>query len=175
MDAVAVALGSAADEEAVRRIIQQVGLFVIGSGDGDDEIASGFSAAKAAFAWERVLQVSTAPTDKHSGGLVDASFECFLSETMTPIERLVNGVAGADTVGRIAFVFCFEWSRESAISTYSGSASELSVYLRLNGGPYRLTCAPPKYSSPNIDLDTPLVWRLSHGGIRSTDERTAVR
>jgi len=84
-------------------------------------------------------------------------------------------VAGADTVGRIAFVFCFEWSRESAISTYSGSASELSVYLRLNGGPYRLTCAPPKYSSPNIDLDTPLVWRLRHGGVRSTDERPAVR
>jgi hypothetical protein len=175
MDAVAVALGSAADEEAVRRIIHQVGLFVISSGDGDDEIASGLSAAKAAFAWERVLQVSTAPADKHSGGLVDASFECFLSETMTPIERLVNGVAGTDTVGRIAFVFCFEWSRESAISTYSGSANELSVYLRLNGGPYRLTCAPPKYSSPNIDLDTPLVWRLSHGGIRSTDERPAVR
>ena len=104
-----------------------------------------------------------------------AAFECFLTETVSPIETLVHDVAEADTAGRIAFVFCFEWSRESAISTYSGSASELSVYLRLNGGPYRLTCAPPKYSSPDIDLDTPLVWRLSRGGARSTDERPAVR
>ena len=175
MDAVAIALGNATDEEAIRRVIQHVGLFVIGSGEGDDEIAAGLSAAKAAFAWDRVLQVSIAAADKHSGGLVAAAFECFLSETVSPIETLVHDVAEADTVGRIAVVFCFEWSRESAISTYSGSASELSVYLRLNGGPFRLTYGPPKYSSPDIDLDTPLVWRLSRGGARSTDERPAVR
>ena len=156
MDAVAIALGNATDEEAIRRVIQHVGLFVIGSGEGDGEIAAGLSAAKAAFAWERLLQVSIAAADRHSGGLVAAAFECFLSETVSPIETLVHDVAEADTVGRIAVVFCFEWSRESAISTYSGTASDLSVYLRLNGGPYRLTCAPPKYSSPDIDLDTPL-------------------
>lgn len=175
MDAVAIALGNATDEEAIRRVIQHVGLFVIGSGEGDDEIASGLSAAKAAFAWDRVLQVSIAAADEHSGGLVAAAFECFLSETVSPIETLVHDVAEADTVGRIAVVFCFEWSRETAITSYSGTASDLSVYLRLNGGPFRLTYGPPKYSSPDIDLDAPLVWRLSRGGARSTDERPAVR
>ena len=175
MDAVAIALGNATDEEAIRRVIQHVGLFVIGSGEGDGEIAAGLSAAKAAFAWDRVLQVSIAAADKHSGGLVAAAFECFLSETVSPIETLVHDVAEADTVGRIAVVFCFEWSRETAITSYSGTASDLSVYLRLNGGPFRLTYGPPKYSSPDIDLDTPLVWRLSRGGARSTDERPAVR
>ena len=54
MDAVAIALGNATDEEAIRRVIRHVGLFVIGSGEGDDEIASGLSVAKAAFAWDRV-------------------------------------------------------------------------------------------------------------------------
>jgi hypothetical protein len=122
-----------------------------------------------------VLQVSNAPADRHSGGLVNASFECFLAETVSPIEALVNGVAEADTVGRIAFVFCFEWSRESALTAYRGSASELSTYLRLNGGPYRLTYGPPKYSSPDIDLDTPLVWFVSHRSRLSPEDRLAIR
>jgi hypothetical protein len=162
MDAVIIAIGDAADEDTIRRAVARVGLFVVDVATTDSEIEPGLSAAKAALAWDRILQVSDSASAHDSGDLVNASFECLLSDNVSPIEKLVCGIAESSTVGPITIVFCYEWSRESAITYYKGSSSELSVYLRLNGGPYRMTNSFPKYASPDIDLDTPLVWLLSN-------------
>jgi hypothetical protein len=167
MDAVIIAISDAADEDAVRREVARVGLFVVNLNSFDSEIEPGLSAAKAALAWDRLFQVSDSASVHDSGRLVSSSFECLLSDSCSPIEKLARGIAESCTAGPITVVFCYAWSRDSAITYYKGSSSELAVYLRLNGGPYRITRSYPKYHSPNLDLDTPLVWLLSNCGASS--------
>ncbi|MCY3016279.1 MAG: hypothetical protein NT171_16525 [Planctomycetota bacterium] len=161
MDAVIIAIRDAADEDAIRRAVALVGLSVVNLASFDSEIEPGLSAAKAALAWDRLLQVSDSASSRDSGNLVNTSFEYLLSDDLSLIEKLAYGIAESSTVGPITLVFCYEWSRESEITYYKGSPAELSVYLRLNGGPYRMTRSSPKYTSPDIDLDTPLIWLIS--------------
>ena len=160
MTTVAIALGSADDENAVAAAIREAGCALIDGPEHDPETAAGRARASEIFGWRRLLFVSLSSSDRTSEPLCSASFQRFLEDREGPLERLVRSVAGSPAKGTIHVVCCFEWDADGEITLYKGDADALAGYLRLNGGPWRLTYPLGRLDAPAIDLDTPLVWRL---------------
>ncbi len=165
MDRIAVALRSENDEQRVRDLIQKVG-FKLPAADfeSDPETMHGIFQAREHFGIARMLFLVSDSSDDSSNRVTQETFEqLIMHETTCRLEKLFKHLAHEELESEVWLFFAFCWDVDQEIVYYEGNADAFGVHLRLNGGAFRTTYNLKKGTS-NIDLDTPVVWKLRSVG-----------
>jgi|688.fasta_scaffold476659_2 hypothetical protein len=165
MDRVVVAIASDVDVQTVRRIVQDVGLnFPQADFWADIETAPGLRQFKNIVGICEVLFLVLHPNDNSSSRVTQETFESVvIKATQSRLESLVRALGQGDLVSDVWLFFVYSWSENQEIVYYEGDASAFSCHLKLNGGAFRTTYNVIK-KTLNIDLDTPLVWKVVRAG-----------
>lgn len=161
MDRVIVAIGSGADEQTVRRIVKDVGFELpLADFGSDPETMDGIRQAGLAFGFAEMLFLVMNPNDDSSNQVTQETFESVvINETASRLEKLVEHIGRAKLESDIWLCFAYGWTVDQEIVYYEGDSAAFRCHLTLNGGAFRTTYSLVA-GSANIDLDTPVIWRV---------------
>lgn len=162
MDRITVALRTEGDEPEVRRLIREIGLAVpTAAFETDSEVTAGFREAREAFGFSCFLFLGLDSKDKSSNRVTQETFEHVCEGRPSRLEKLVRRLETMERESDPWIIFAYSWESGQDVVYYEGGADSFSAYLRLIGGAYRTTYNISNMVA-NIDLDTPLLWKITN-------------
>ena len=160
MDRIAIGVCSDQDSVLVSSLMSDLGLketerkFV-----DDSEIREGLEHFCSLKGIKKLHFLVKSPSDLTSNHLTQEIADDLSQGKPSRIDILAQRIKADKIESSIWFIFAFTWRAADEISYFSGRADALHQYMLLNGGAYRLVYVVDR-DKYNIDLDTPLVWKI---------------
>lgn len=126
---------------------------------GDDEVQSGIQEAKLALALDGILYLVKSEGDPTSNKVTCRISDEIYQDLQPCLSRLGALLQDRINGGQIWFFFAHEWPAGISVTYLEGTPQDLASYLKLNGGAFR-SFRSFRAKANNLDLDTPLVWKL---------------
>ena len=158
MDTIAVGWKGAIPATVFEEAIHKIGLT---SADlsGDGEVQSGIQECMQALALDGILYLVQSEKDSTSNKVTSRIFDEICQDFVPCVPRLGTLLQDRIDGGQIWFFFAHDWPAGISVGYFEGTPQDLTSYLKLNGGAFRrLRSFSTK--ATNLDLDTPLVWKI---------------
>ena len=158
MDTIAIGWKGAISTSVIEKAINQVGL---GNVDvfKDGEVKAGLEECEETLMLDGILCLVDSDGDSTSNKVTMRISEEIDRGLEPCISRIGSLIRSKMSEGQVWFFFAHDWPRGINVTYYEGLPSDLASYLKLNGGAFRLLYSF-KRKCTNLDLDTPLVWKL---------------
>jgi hypothetical protein len=159
MSAIGIIWGGGDGDSVVDSAIKEAGLEVIDlSWDGD--LQPGLQEFSKVHSVNKVRYLADSAGDRTSNSLFLEIADAIASNRPSCIWKLAKILEGKVVAGPVFLFFACDWADRIQIDYFEGSSCELAFYMKLNTGAFRrqYVVRARKY---NLDLGTPLVWRLS--------------
>jgi len=158
VDSIILGWRGLASIELLEKIVGEVGLN-FADHSGDDEVDLGLNECKYALSLSGAHYLVDSKDDLTSNKL-SIKIAKEVSEGLEPcLSRLGKLILEQIKEGEFWLMFAYEWVSGDNVVYLEGAPEDLAVYIKLNGGAY---CLLHSFSTQatNIDIDTPLVWKL---------------
>ena len=157
MDTIAVTWNGEIDSSSIKKAMDEIALSAYES--ADVEVLSGIREYQEAVMATDLVYLASSSNASTSNTLT-ARISDEIEKGLVPcLCRLARLLEDQLKLGQIWFLFAHDWPAGIETTYYEGNAQQLEAYLQLNGGAFRLVHSF-KTQSFNIDLDTPLIWKL---------------
>ena len=147
-------------EEAIREVD-----LTSGNLSSDGEVQPGLQECKLALALDGILYLVKSEGDPSSNKVTCRISDEIYHDFEPCISRLGSLLQNNIGDGQIWFFFAHDWPAGISVTYLEGTPQDLASYLRLNGGAFRRLRSFSAKAN-NLDLDTPLVWKLRRPDFR---------
>ena len=157
MDMIAITWNGKIDASSVKKAMDEIALYSYRNADA--EVLPGIRECKEALMFTELFYLASfggASTSNELTARISDEIEKDLMPSLCRFARLLEDQL---KFGNIWFLFAHDWPAGIETTYYEGNAEQFEAYLKVNGGAFRLVHSF-KNQSFNIDLDTPLIWKL---------------
>ena len=157
MDTIAITWNGEIEASSVKKAMDEIALCSYQNADA--EVLSGIHECKEALMFTELLYLADS-SDASTSNKLTARISDEIEKDLVPcLCRFAQLLEDQLKLGSIWFLFAHDWFEGIETIYYEGTAEQFEAYLKLNGGAFRLLHSF-KIQSFNIDLNTPLIWKL---------------
>lgn len=157
MDTIAITWNGGIDSSSIKKAMDEIALCAYES--ADVEVLSGIRECQDAVMATELFYLADS-SDASTSNTLTARISDEIEKDLVPcLCRFARLLEGQLKLGGIWFLFAHDWPEGIEATYYEGTAEQFETYLKLNGGAFRLLHSF-KTQSFNVDLDTPLIWKL---------------
>lgn len=162
MEQIAIGTKSPDEDGALCQTIDSLGLVTLSTDpERDPETRSGLTEFCSTIGINRVHFLGTSKSEAGSNSLSQEISGDIAKGERSRLDQLAEALGKSNLVPNVWIMFAHTWKTGDEVSYFSGNAESLHDYISLNGGPYRVLYVPHR-GQYNVDLDTPLIWRLTN-------------